>query len=286
MPNPRGRPRYDQADMTAAEAFRRIGERLLLSRDDTRPLWVQLRNGIEEAIVTGSLGPDTRIPSEQGLCTVFGVSRQVVRAALSALASEGRIVKLPRKGIFVAQPRDQVDFMASNLGVFGDLTAKGHVVSTRTFEMLRGQPSARERQVLGLPSGGDVVRIGRVYQSDGQPLTLTHITLPGHRVPGLELMDFENRSVFQTIREQYGLTVQSADRWFSATLPTKEECEKMGVSPMTPLIRIESIAYDQLGAPLEYYQGLYNSSFARIHIAIDPGRALATGPSGPSAEQI
>lgn len=267
--NKRGRPRYDQEDLAAAQAFRAIGRKIRLSRGDVRPLWVQLRNQIEEAINTGGIAANSRMPSEQALCDLFGISRAVVRAAIGSLATGGRVVRLPRKGTFVAPPRQHVDFMAANLGVFDDLTAKGHRVSTRTLALYRSAPNEQEQNVLGLPPEGSVVHIHRVYLSDGLPITMTHIALPGHKVPGLELLDMENHSVFQTIREHYGLTVQRAERWFTAALPSKEECERMGVSPNTPLISIESFAYDAEGAVLEYYQALYNSSLARIHVAIN-----------------
>jgi GntR family transcriptional regulator len=265
----RGRPRYDQEDAEAAEAFRSIGEKIQLNRNDPVPLWVQLRNQIEEAINTGVLAANSRIPSEQALCEFFGVSRPVVRAAIGSLSAGGRVIKMPRKGMFVAAPREHVDFMTSNLSVFGDLTAKGHSVSTRTFEFYRCPPSERESSVFGIPETGSVVRIGRVYMTDGAPITLTRISLPGHKVPGLETMNIENQSLFQTIRELYGLTVLRAERWFTAALPTKDEAERMGVAATTPLISIESIAYDADGAALEYYQALYNSSVARIHMSIE-----------------
>lgn len=265
----RGRPRYDQEDAEAAETFRSIGATIRLNRDDAAPLWVQLRNQIEEAINTGVLAANSRIPSEQALCDFFGVSRPVVRAAIGSLSSGGRVIKMPRKGMFIAAPRQHVDFMTSNLSVFGDLTAKGHSVSTRTFEFYRCPPNEKESKVFGIPETGSVVRVGRVYLTDGSPITLTHISLPGHKVPGLETMDIENKSLFQTIRELYGLTVLRAERWFTAALPTREEAERMGVAATTPLISIESIAYDADGAALEYYQALYNSSVARIHMSTE-----------------
>jgi GntR family transcriptional regulator len=175
---------------------------------------------------------------------------------------------MPRKGMFVAPPREHVDFMATNLGVFGDLTAKGHKVSTRTFELVRTKASEKERRIYGLPPEGDVVRIGRVYLSDNVPITMTHITLPGHRVPGFETRLAENKSVFQMLREVYGITLSRADRWLTAALPTPEQVERMGISAHTPLIAIESIAYDTDGMPLEYYEAVYNSSLARIHMAV------------------
>ena len=265
----RGRPRFDQEDKAAADIFVAIGERISLSRSDQVPLWIQLKNQMAGAILDGRLAANSRIPSEQALCDLFGVSRPVVRSALAALSSEGHVIKMPRKGMFVSGKREDVDFMTSNLGVFGDLTAKGHAVSTKTFEFYRSIPDADEMRVFGIPEQGSVVRIGRVYFSDGKPLTMTRISLPGHQVPGMEKLEIDNRSVFDTIRENYGLTVQRAERWFTAQMPTEEACATMGVPDDKPLIWIESVAYSPDGDVIEFYRAFYNPAVARIHVTIE-----------------
>jgi GntR family transcriptional regulator len=264
----RGRPRYDDEDSSATISFRRIAAGNL-DRGEMAPLWVQLKNRIQTAIENKVIEAQSRIPSEQALCEIFDVSRPVIRAALSALAAEGFVIKIPRKGMFVAGQRREVDFMTSNLGVFGDLTAKGHTVTAKTFEFYRDRPNETEKRVFGIPDEGSVIRITRVYSSDGNPITLTHISLPGHKVPGMEKLDIENRSVFQTIKEQYGLTVKRAERWFTTQMPTEEAMARMGVPSNMPLIAIESIAYDHDGAALEYYNAFYNSAVARIHLKIE-----------------
>jgi GntR family transcriptional regulator len=267
-PRMRGRPRYDDLDHSATDAFQSIALNTL-DRSETAPLWVQLKNRIQDAIASETLRPNSRMPSETALCEIFDVSKPVVRAALGALAAEGHVIKMPRKGMFVAQPRQDVDFMTSNLSVFGDLTAKGHVVTTKTFEFYRDKANENEQKVFGIPPEGDVVRIVRVYYCDGRPITHTHISLPAHKVPGMEKLDINNRSIFQTIRERYGLTVQRAERWFTAEMPDAISCQRMGVPADAPLIAIESIAYDYDGGVLEYYRAFYNSAVARIHLRIE-----------------
>lgn len=265
----RGRPRFDQEDQRAASIFTSIGESISLNRNDRTPLWIQLKNQIADAIEGGKLAENSRIPSEQALCELFGVSRPVVRAAIATLASEGHVIKMPRKGMFVAGKREDVDFMTSNLGVFGDLTSKGHVVTTRTFEFYKSAPDAEEMRVFGLPEQGTVVRIGRVYLSDGQPITMTRISLPAHKVPGMEKLEIDNRSVFETLKQHYGLTVQRAERWFTAKMPSDEAVERMGVPRSDPLIWIESVAYSHDGEVLEFYRAFYNPAVARIHVTIE-----------------
>lgn len=264
----RGRPSYDLEDQEAAENFRVLSAGFSLDRSSRAPLWVQLKNQIGAAIREGGLPLGSRLPSEQALCALLDVSRPVVRAAVRALSDEGSVVKLPRKGMFVAPERRQTDFLNANISVFGDMASKGIKVSTNTLEFYRAPANAREQQVFNLPKAGTVIRIRRVYSMDGQPITLSWISLPGHRVPDMEKLDITNRSLYETLRSTYGIEVQRAERWFHAEMPSPDAVKLMKLDPMLPVIVIESISYDQTGEPVEFYSAYYDSNHARIHISV------------------
>ncbi len=263
----RGRPRNELEDRAAAAVLRRMGESGCLERGASEPLWVQLRNLIEDAIREGELGPLARLPSEQTICDFFNVSRPVVRGAISSLASDGLVTKMPRRGMFIAPPRQETEFLTANLSVYSDLSARGHEVTSKTFEFVRTLPDEEEQRVFRLPDGGRVVRIGRVYYMDGNPLTYTHISLPGHKVPDIEEIALDGRSIFGTLRERYGLVAVRAERWLSAAMPHPAAAAMMGVPEDEPMIWIESVAYDPDGGPLEFYRAYYNSAVARVHVS-------------------
>lgn len=268
----RGRSPNIEAGTEVLEA---IGMGQALERGETAPLWVQLRNRLERTIEAGDFGDEGRLPSEQVLAESFGVSRPVVRAAIAALVAEGRLVTQPRRGTFVARrPDEDVDFVTSNLSVFDDLVGRGSVVTTRTFRFEEAEPTERESRFLALAPGARVLRIGRIYYRDGNPLTLTNIAIPSHKVPGMATLDMENRSIFGTIRERYGLFVVRSERWFRAVMPKPDERERLGLPADEPAIAIESIAYGRDGAPIEFYDALFNSSISRIHV-----KAEGAGPS-------
>ena len=268
---PRGRPRYDETDAGAAQKFKDLAETITLDRRDSAPLWVQLKRQIEDAIVTGTLPEDSRLPSEQAMCEMFNLSRPVIRSALAALTSEGRVVKQARRGMFVAPRPTEVRFMTSTLGVFDDLSARGYEVSVKTFEYGLYPANDHERRVFNLPEGFSVIRAHRVYMMDGQPLSHTEISLPAHRLPGMEHLDMENRSIFETIREKYGLIVIRADRWLRSGGVPAYVAERMGVSEGAPMIQIDSVAYDHDGNALESYHAYYDAGVAPIHISADEG---------------
>jgi len=261
-----GRRPYDQQHAAEAKTFERLVGHLMLDRNSSSPLWVQLKNKLEDSIDSGLLPPNTRLPSEQVLCEYLDVSKPVIRAAISSLADEGKVLKFPRKGMFVAAPREYIDFMNTNLGAFSDLTEKGYRVSVKTHQLYLATANQKEREVFGLKSDFNVVRVQRVYKKDRKPITLTNISLPAHRVPGLETMDLDNKSLFKVIKDKYGLKVTSADRWLSAVCADAEQAKLLKIDSATPLISVRSVGREVRGAPLEYYEALLNPHIAEIHL--------------------
>lgn len=261
----RGRPK--NVEGSALPVLEKVARKGALDRSSDTPLWVQLRNALAKAIESHTLPPDLRLPSENDLCEVFKVSRQVVRAALGGLSDEGLLTKVPRSGIFVAQKRGETDFITSNISVHSDLMARGHKVTSEAFEFCRCAPDADEARVFSLPPDGTVVRVGRIYRMDGQPITHTLISLPGHKVPEMEKLAIEGVSVFEILKTRYGLVSRRAERWLTAEIAPALVAERLGIEPGQPLIGIESIAYDSNDAPLEYYRAFYNSAVARIHVS-------------------
>jgi GntR family transcriptional regulator len=255
-----------------AEASRVLAAAGALTRDAAVPLWLQLRQRIDQAIADRRLPPDSHLPSEHGLCRMFGVSRTVVREALGGLASAGSIVKVRRRGVFVARPRADQDFAASNVGFFGEMSGKGHKVTTRIFSQERRAPSAREAEMLALPPGSEVVALTRLAYADGEPRVLGTISLPAHAVPGLEAVDLADRSLYATLRERYAIAVASAERWFDAVLPTPEQAALLEITTAMPVIAIESRACRANGTPIEYYTAVYNGRHGRLHIVVPEGR--------------
>jgi len=66
--------------------------------------------GIAAEIRDGRLQPGSRLPTEQALMAALGVSRTVVREAVSALRAEGLVVTRQGSGAFVAQDASRVPF--------------------------------------------------------------------------------------------------------------------------------------------------------------------------------
>jgi GntR family transcriptional regulator, transcriptional repressor for pyruvate dehydrogenase complex len=63
-------------------------------------------SSISREIAQGRLKPGDKLPTEQELAQTFGVSRNVVREAISRLRSEGRVWSQQGRGAFVSEASD------------------------------------------------------------------------------------------------------------------------------------------------------------------------------------
>jgi GntR family transcriptional repressor for pyruvate dehydrogenase complex len=59
----------------------------------------KIAKNLEEQIVQGKLKPGERLPSERGLCSLFGVGRTTIREALKSLATRGLVTRSARGAI-------------------------------------------------------------------------------------------------------------------------------------------------------------------------------------------
>lgn len=94
-------------------------------------------------IDSGELSPAQRLPTEQQLSERFGVSRNVVREAVSRLKSMGLLVSRQGAGVFVA-PRGQARALAFDPSVLHSLDSVVQVVEVR--RALEGEVAALAAQ--------------------------------------------------------------------------------------------------------------------------------------------
>ncbi|MGO3889570.1 MAG: FadR/GntR family transcriptional regulator [Paenalcaligenes sp.] len=84
---------------------------------------------IRQEIETGNFVADQKLPSEAQLQERFGVSRSVVREALSQLKSEGLVHSQQGRGVFVNARGERRMFSLDMSGAtLGDLTSLEHVI--------------------------------------------------------------------------------------------------------------------------------------------------------------
>ena len=210
---------------------------------ESGPLWAQLREALIDYIADEGLRAHTRLPSEPELCDLFSVSRTVVREALNQLVVEGQVYRIQGKGTFVAGGREDHDFVGTTIGFSSDFRGTDRHISRQVLDQ-------KLRPATALPR-----------------LWVSTAILPV-AAPSLETIALENRSLYETLRRQYGIIFKHAERWIEAIRADEAIADLLHVEPGEALVKIESISFDQDDLPVEYYVAYQRTDKSRLHFRI------------------
>jgi len=118
----------------ATESATRVADALAI--DDSSRIRSSLKSDrvaadLERLILVGELAPGDRLPNEDSLSDVFGVSRSVIRDAVRQLVARGLVTVRQGRGTAVTEPSDAAFGLAAlALLARSDLTV-GEVISAR-----------------------------------------------------------------------------------------------------------------------------------------------------------
>ena len=105
-----------------------------LQRDSAVPLYVQLEQVLRAKIASGEWKPNQRIPSENELNRMYGLSRMTARGVLTTLVNEGVLFRVPGKGTFLAPVK--IDAISPAYGgVREQLEAMGYQTTTAVLSV-------------------------------------------------------------------------------------------------------------------------------------------------------
>ncbi len=248
-----------------------------LDRSGQLPLYRQLKQWLGNRILSGELARGSRLPDELDMCARLGVSRGVVRQALTELRYEGLVERGRGRGTFVSVPKTAEGLIGGLRGLAEDAALRGQVVRSRVLSLREVPADHGVARSLGLRPGESVVELERLRWLDDEPHVLVTTYLPGALVPGLTGRDLDGTvSLYTLLREQYGLAVLSSVRRVEARLAGGREAGLLGVRRGTALLVLRSIGYTTGNRPLDYFVALHRADRSAFEVEL-------TSPVGGSS---
>lgn len=230
---------------------------MTLDRDSTIPLYIQLKEHLRLQIEDGQYSSGARLPSERELAQTFQVSRMTARQALQLLATDGFISARVGKGTFVLKPR--IDQELRLLTSFTeDIRQRGMTPRSKIVSAALNHADQDAAANLKVSEGAEIVLLSRVRLADGDPIAweICHVN---HRLcPGiLERHDFSRESLYQALRDEYGLRLLWADQLISARMPSRDERDALELDTKTPVLSLTRVTYTDYDQPIEYVRSVY-----------------------------
>jgi GntR family transcriptional regulator len=258
--------RSQQASTEAASALQRWQEltQSFAFASTSMPLHARISQLMVDLIETGELSAGEQLPAEREIAELLGVSLAPVRQAILDAVNKGLLVRGRGRGTFVRSPG--LDEKISILHSFTESVRNQHVeVDTR---VLRQEPVAMPAEVasaLGLRERRAML-LERVALAGREPVALLQAYLSLRAYPKLIDSSFANRSLYETLRDRYGVVVTSADSVIELARATSAEAEKLGTAIGEPLLSVKGTAFAESGEPVEYFRVLYRGDRVRFHL--------------------
>lgn len=236
------------------------------------PLYQQIKGLILTSLQSGEWKPGESIPSEMELAARYRVSQGTVRKAIDELASEHLLVRRQGKGTFVAtHAEDHVQYRFLKLMPDrGDLDSEGPA-QREIVDCKRSRANADIARALALRTGDAVLQVRRVLSFGNAPTILEDLWLPAAPFKGLtaeRLADYHG-PMYALFETEFGVRMVRADEKIRAVLPDPTQSHLLKVSPSTPLLSVERIAYTYNDTPMELRRGFYSTEHHHYRNALN-----------------
>lgn len=220
------------------------------------PLYVKLKNMIEQAMADGRLKHGDALPAERDIADAAAISRVTVRKAIDDLVEQGLLVRRRGSGTFVSKPVPRMQQSLTRLTSFSeDMRRRGMTAGSSWLDRGLFHPTPEETMTLGLSGNARVARLVRLRTANDMPIALERTSLPDDILPDPDAVE---NSLYQALSSRKIRPVRANQR-ISAVVMTEEETELLGVPSGSAALRVQRIAYLDSGRVMEVSTALYRS---------------------------
>ena len=218
---------------------------------------------------TGRYAGQDRLPAEVELAAQLGVSRTVVRDALSELEREGFVERV--RGIGTVVNRDVVALenrADHKLEFYSMIYAKGKQPRSDNLEVTKEEADERLAKSFGIAPGDTVVRIGRRVLANDMPVLYSNDIIPLALFGGrkLEKADF-SRPVFELLYEITGQQATSTVAHIHAVEGGAAVRRLLRLREGQALLMLDETCYSRLCRPIlrcyTYYTNFFDFAMVR-----------------------
>jgi GntR family transcriptional regulator len=245
------------------------------------PYYYQLKQILVGEMESGKYDIGDRLPGEHDLCQTFGVSRTVVRQALTELETEGRVQRRKGRGTFVA-PKKVPEYLFQNLsGLYEDVAARGGSLRSEVRQLERAPAPPSVATELGLSEGDPVIVLDRLRFVDETPWVSVTTYMPYALCPQLLEEDLTTRSLYAVLEGKYGIVIAHGRRSVEAALASRAVAGSLGIQEGGPILLLRSTSYGEDDRPVEYFVAHHRGDLSRFEVNLVRRRDAGPGNAAP-----
>lgn len=236
------------------------------------PLYLQLKDSIKNAILTGVLKDKDKLPTEEFIGKVFNISRPVVRQAYQSLIDEGLIIRHQGKGTFVNKKVHFSNiFFKKNFNE--EVILKGFKPNSNILSMEIINREDVPAFSLDLPPYPHYYAVKRVRKADEIPIAYEIFFLPTNLFKNVEQHINNDMSITKIITDIYNFPNLLGECVISAIEVDESLSSILKTETGSVAIKFDILHYNHNKVPvffkLSYFPGERNSIDVEIKGDLD-----------------
>ncbi|MFM1992810.1 MAG: hypothetical protein RL600_638 [Actinomycetota bacterium] len=250
--------------MNQVEQILPIGVFMDLERSGPIPLYFQIAQRIEKAILSGDLPAGSRLENEVSLGERLGLSRPTVRRAIQDLVDKGLLVR--RRGIGTQVVHGQVTRGVELTSLYEDLSRSGQKPSTKILEYKKIKADSKIAEKLGVEPGSEVLYMRRLRAADNVAVSIMENWLPAE-FSDISESELNQHGLYQILRSR-GVTIRVAKQKIGARKASQQESADLAIEKQASLLTMDRTAYDNSGRAVEFGHHCYRPDLYSFEVTL------------------
>ncbi len=230
-------------------------DKLKIEKIKQLPLPIIIKGKIEKVIKNKNLTPGSKLPTENELANMIGVSRATLREAFRLLQEEGVIISRHGVGTFVRSKDSLVrNPLEINYGVTDIIESMGLRAGTAKIEAERTEADTSVSERLKIDVRSSIVVIQRVRTANEKPVVYTVDIIPEATLGKIDLPTKFKGSLYKFLEEKCNQKIDYGIARIIPTLAGAEVSKRLKIGVKSVVLLIDQVDCNMENRPILYSQ--------------------------------
>ena len=206
-----------------------------IDKTAAKPLYQQIKNTIQEKIRDGDWRAGHKLPSENELVELLGVSRMTIHRALRELTQEGLINRVHGVGSFVADsPRHASLIELKDIAIEIEQSGKQH--RSQVLSLRSEQASSEIAMQMQVGAGKSLYFLNAIHRQNEIPVQLESRYVNPDLMPEFLEQDFSTRTSTSYLLKQF--QPDEMEHIVRAVMPNEQAQKMLLIEPSEPCLQL------------------------------------------------
>lgn len=233
-----------------------------------KALYLQIKDSIEEAIKSGELTDNDRLPTESELCEVFKISDIVVKNAYKMLVKQGLIIRVQGSGTFVSTRK----VFKFPLAGFDRLSSfSGYNYQSKFKKVILFDISSEDPMVIStlqLPEKTSYFVIKYIVFIEHAEVLMQTLYLSQMKFPDLKIHDIEHHNLVELLSQRFPYGFNRVKSGFSPVNLSSSEALLLNTYKHAAAHRVRTVVHTKDDDPIAFIETLFLGQYTQFEVIL------------------